>query len=156
MTFNSDNIVECYNNVWKLRKDLCGVWKDVTVYDALMFAVSEVGEIADASLRCKDFNRNNEKCHDVASELCDLFVSLCTALPSGINISKYNISITHDFSTIIYKVSIALYLHSNGININDILNDLLVNVAYFIDYYSDGNFVNYTTSKINQLHNKWK
>ncbi|MFH1484839.1 MAG: hypothetical protein ABIH46_02105, partial [Chloroflexota bacterium] len=62
-----------------------GQWVEPVLDDALMFAVTEIGEAMDARLRQKDFVRNNQgegpsTALDVGLELFDVVLMCCVAL----------------------------------------------------------------------------
>jgi len=69
--------------VFRLRNDIGDKWPDPDVFDSWAFLVTEVAEIGDALLRSNyghrdNYSRNNTKEADIAAELGDAYLMLCT------------------------------------------------------------------------------
>lgn len=77
-------VKKIYEMTWEFRQvmDKTG-WATPPVNDALQFALSEMGEVADAEIRGRNYARNNERSPEVASEWADVAFMLATALPIG-------------------------------------------------------------------------
>jgi NTP pyrophosphatase (non-canonical NTP hydrolase) len=77
------NLSMAQQRVAMLRLEIGDKWPDPDVMDSYVFLVSEIGEVGDALLRANfghrgDYSRNHAKQVDVAAELGDVFLMLCT------------------------------------------------------------------------------
>jgi hypothetical protein len=73
-----------YELTWAFRAVMnTNGWATPPVDDALQFAMSEVGEVADAEIRGRNYARNNDRSPEVVAELADVAFMLATALPMG-------------------------------------------------------------------------
>lgn len=81
MTTIATTLRQCHEIVWTAREELKDVWKIPPQRDALIFALSELGEVADAMMRTKpEYARNNDRDMDVLDEWADYALMLFTAL----------------------------------------------------------------------------
>jgi hypothetical protein len=72
---------ECHRIVWQYRAELKDVWPTPTTEDALLFALTELGEAVDAHLRSKpQYVRNRDKDLSVLDELADCAMMVLTAI----------------------------------------------------------------------------
>jgi hypothetical protein len=78
----TDPLVAAHAAVWDLRRELGAAWPTPPRHDALLFALTEAGELVDAWLRQHrpQYNRNHARGADVDGERADLAVMLLTAL----------------------------------------------------------------------------
>lgn len=77
----TDTLRTCHAIVWAARAELEHVWPTPPPEDALLFALTELGEAIDAHLRTNgDYARNRDKSLDVLSELADCAMMLLTAM----------------------------------------------------------------------------
>lgn len=80
MTNIAETLRECHQIVWQYRAELKDVWPTPTTEDALLFALTELGEAVDAHLRSKpQYVRNRDKDLSVLDELADCAMMLITA-----------------------------------------------------------------------------
>ncbi len=80
----AETLKRCHEIVWTYRRELEDVWPTPSTEDALLFAVTELGEAIDAHLRSKpQYARNRAKDLDVLDELADCAMMLLTALGPG-------------------------------------------------------------------------
>lgn len=82
-----ETLSKAQQKVALLRLDIGDKWPDPNVLDSYIFLVSEIGEVGDALLRSNhghrtDYSRNNTKYVDVAAELGDVYLMLCTLATS--------------------------------------------------------------------------
>jgi hypothetical protein len=76
-----ETLKECHSIVWRYRTELEPYWPTPTVEDALLFALTELGEAVDAHLRTKpEYARNNTKELSELDELADFALMLLTAM----------------------------------------------------------------------------
>lgn len=89
-----EDLSEAQQRVALLRLEIGDKWTQPDVMDSYVFLVSEIGEVGDALLRAnfghrRDYSRNNTKYADVAAELGDVFLMLCTlATTLGIDLDS--------------------------------------------------------------------
>jgi hypothetical protein len=77
-------VKQVYDLTWAFRALMnTNGWKTPPVNDALQFALSEMGEVADAEIRGRDYARNNDRSPEVVAELADVAFMLATSLPVG-------------------------------------------------------------------------
>ena len=78
-----ETLSKAQQRVALLRLDIGDKWPQPDVMDSYVFLVSEIGEVGDALIRTNhghrgDYVRNNTKYVDVAAELGDAYLMLCT------------------------------------------------------------------------------
>ena len=89
-----DALSQAQQDVSLLRLEIEDRWPDPDVMDSYVFLVSEIGEVGDALLRAgyghrTDYSRNNTKYVDVAAELGDVYLMLCTlATALGVDLDQ--------------------------------------------------------------------
>ena len=81
MTTITDTLHTAHGLVWQARAELEPYWPTPNTQDALLFALTELGEAVDADLRTNgDYARNRDKDLDVLDELADCAMMLLTAM----------------------------------------------------------------------------
>lgn len=83
---------ELHAAVWRVRAEIGHVWLTPPPIDCLRYALTEVGEAMDASLRAQRPGdaRNHARDLDVLDELGDCAIMLCSALPA-IEVAGYGL-----------------------------------------------------------------
>lgn len=114
MTINSKIVKECHALVWQYRSKLDSVWPTPPPLHAIMFAVTELGEMVDAEMRTyPEYKRNNEREVEEFDEAADVAMMLLTAVPSldEKNVRNYYYTSTSSLAT---KVTSAWSFMSTG------------------------------------------
>jgi NTP pyrophosphatase (non-canonical NTP hydrolase) len=105
------NIQETHEMIWEFRKKYSQYWATPDLHDSLMFALSEIGEAADAIMRMEDgYSRNNERQTNYLDELADTAIMLHTALGENCNIGQERYF--SDLGTVAYHIGLALFTES--------------------------------------------
>lgn len=112
MTTIEQDIRDAHALVWDVRGRIGHLWLTPPPEDALLFALTELGEAADAYLRSKpEYNRNNARQPDLDAELADVALMLLTALPGewyDTNPQVSNTTLTQTLASVAWALWFAL------------------------------------------------
>lgn len=131
MTTTIDTLRTCHATVWQYRATLNDVWPTPDTQDALLFALTELGEAVDADLRTNGtYARNRDKSLDVLDELSDMALMLLTAMGPEPRLSEsYVEDMTHEWRDYAREMAGVMQMYPQGAWADYNMTSLLARIA---------------------------
>lgn len=116
MTSITETLRTAHGLVWTARAELEPYWPTPNTQDALLFALTELGEAVDADLRTNgDYARNRDKSLSVLDELADCAMMLLTAMGPEARLSEVNIGeMTHAWTMYASELAGVMQMYPGG------------------------------------------
>ena len=131
MTTTIDTLRACHAIVWQYRAELEHVWPTPGTQDALLFALTELGEAVDAELRNNaDYARNRDKDLDALSEMADMAMMLLTAMGPTVRLSNsHALNMTHEWKDYAREMAGVMQMYPDGAFADYNMTSLLARIA---------------------------